>query len=191
MTIEFRGNFDKLKKCVSRTGLDGSWKKLPNGRQQYITDDHVVLNWAASTGRVWLQGEESAAAELKRKFKAAAKGRIRPACRHAKKSPEEEDVGNSDNRKTIRRLSEQLERVGDDVDGKFSAIAEQLEDLEEWMRQLMDHVGVPDWTEICIAEHERQRLAATQHSLDTSDENECSNVIDIGTEGRGRAPIGD
>ena len=52
MSLKSRGARPKLKKCVSRTGLHGRWKKLPNEHRQFITDDRGILNWAPSTGAV-------------------------------------------------------------------------------------------------------------------------------------------
>jgi hypothetical protein len=91
--LRFSGDCDELEKCVSGTGLVGSWKEIPNGHRQFITDDGGILNWAPSTGSIWFQGVESAAEDLEREFKAAAKGRIKLRCRHAEKSLEAEDIG--------------------------------------------------------------------------------------------------
>ena len=72
MSPKFEGDRDKLKECVSMTGLDGSWKKLPNGARQYITKGGGVLNWHPSKGSVWFQGDDEAAEKLEQKFKKAA-----------------------------------------------------------------------------------------------------------------------
>lgn len=92
MSLRFRGDYGKLEKCVSRIGLDGSWKKLSNGHRQFITDDHGILNWAPSTGRIWFQGQKVFAEELKRKFKAVAtaRGRITPESIDAQQSLDED-----------------------------------------------------------------------------------------------------
>jgi hypothetical protein len=78
MSLNFRGDRTKLKNCVSRSGSDGSWKKLTNKYRQFITRDRGILNWVPSTGRIWFQGEKKAAKELERKFiaVASAKGLI-------------------------------------------------------------------------------------------------------------------
>jgi hypothetical protein len=90
MSLKFRGDYAKLKKCVARSGLDGSWKKLPNGTRQYFTDDGGVLNWHPTKGSVWFQGEDDAAEELERKFKAAAKERVGSGSLKSQKFVEED-----------------------------------------------------------------------------------------------------
>jgi hypothetical protein len=45
MTITFLGDFNKLKKCVLRTGISGKWRELENQQMQYRTDDGAMLNW--------------------------------------------------------------------------------------------------------------------------------------------------
>jgi hypothetical protein len=90
MSLKFRGDYAKLKKYVARAGLDGSWKKLPDGTRQYFTDDGGVLNWHPTKGSVWFQGEDEAAEELERKFKAAAKERIGPRSLKSQKFVEED-----------------------------------------------------------------------------------------------------
>jgi hypothetical protein len=78
MKLKFRGNYRRLQKCVSRTGLGGGWRDLKHGQQQYRTDDGGILNWWQSTGTITFQGEQSAAKELERAFIsiASAKGRL-------------------------------------------------------------------------------------------------------------------
>lgn len=73
-SVRFRGDLDQLEKCVSRTGLDGSWKKLPDGHRQFVTHDGGVLNWSRYTGTIWFQGNRSAAKEFKRELKRPQKG---------------------------------------------------------------------------------------------------------------------
>jgi hypothetical protein len=93
MRMKFRGDFDKLKECVSGTGLDGRWTKLSNGHRQFITDNGGILNWAPSTGSVWFQGEESAADNLELEFMTAAEGRIKPRYRKPRSAPDGKDIG--------------------------------------------------------------------------------------------------
>lgn len=78
MTLKFRGNYAKIKECVSRTGFDGQWRDLQNGGRQYRTDDGGVLNWWKRSGKILFQGHGSAAPEFKRAFiaLASAKGRL-------------------------------------------------------------------------------------------------------------------
>jgi hypothetical protein len=77
MTLKFRG-YDKLQKCVSRTGFDGEWSNLEDQQKQYRTTDGGILNWWRSTGTISFQGRQSAARQLEKAFiaVASAKGRI-------------------------------------------------------------------------------------------------------------------
>src|ERR1700722_15277257 len=96
--LKFLGDLDELEKCVSQTGLDGRWIKLPDGHRQFVTDDGGVLNWSCYAGDIWFRGKSSAAKVFKREFKAAAKGRV-----EWQKSPEEKGVSSSDTEKSLRR----------------------------------------------------------------------------------------
>ena len=68
MKISFLGNFRKLRKCVSKTGISGKWREIENHQMQYRTDDGVVLNWWESTGTVTFQGRKMAAREFREVF---------------------------------------------------------------------------------------------------------------------------
>jgi hypothetical protein len=68
MTIMFLGGLKKLKKCVSKTGISGQWRKIENHQVQFRTDDGAILNWSKSTGTVWFQGQKPAIPKLKRAF---------------------------------------------------------------------------------------------------------------------------
>jgi hypothetical protein len=78
MSLKFRGDYSKLKKCVLRTGFDGKWRNLENNHKQYRTDDGGILNWWEATGTITFQGHGSAAKQLEQAFIAiaSAKGRI-------------------------------------------------------------------------------------------------------------------
>jgi|ERR1700730_2064318 hypothetical protein len=67
MKLKFLGDYKRLKKCVSRTGIDGQWRDLEN-LEQYLTDGGAVLNWLKSTGTVWFQGQKPAIPKFKRAF---------------------------------------------------------------------------------------------------------------------------
>ena len=61
MQLKFLGNYAKLRKCVSRTRLDGEWRELKFGHKQYRTDDGGYLNWWKTTGTLTFQGHNSTA----------------------------------------------------------------------------------------------------------------------------------
>jgi hypothetical protein len=63
MQLKFLGDYSKLRKCVSHTRLDGSWRELKYGQKQYRTDDGGYLNWWDRTGTITFQGHNSAARE--------------------------------------------------------------------------------------------------------------------------------
>ena len=50
MTLKFLGDYLKLKKCVSRTGVTGQWRELKNGHKQFRTNTGAILNWWESIG---------------------------------------------------------------------------------------------------------------------------------------------
>ena len=67
MTIMFLGDLKKLKKCVSKTGIGGQWRKIPNHQVQFRTDDGAILNWW-ETGTITFQGQKLAVEKLKTPF---------------------------------------------------------------------------------------------------------------------------
>jgi len=77
MSLKFRGNYHRLKKAVTRTGLGGTWRELKYGQRQYRADDGGILNWWETTGTISFQGEKTAAKEeLATAFTASAKKRL-------------------------------------------------------------------------------------------------------------------
>ena len=56
MSLKFRGNYHRLKKAVTRTGLGGAWRELKYGQKQYRADDGGMLNWWEKTGTISFQG---------------------------------------------------------------------------------------------------------------------------------------
>lgn len=77
MSIKFTGDYAKLKKCVSRTGVAGRWRELQNGQKQFHAEGGAVLNWWKSTGTIQFQGRGSEM-EFEQAFVsiASAKGRL-------------------------------------------------------------------------------------------------------------------
>jgi hypothetical protein len=77
MSFKIRGNYRRLRKAVTRAGLNGSWRELKYGQKQYRTDDGGVLNWRETTGTISFQGVKTAAKEeLAKAFTASAKERL-------------------------------------------------------------------------------------------------------------------
>jgi hypothetical protein len=77
MSLKIRGNYRRLRKAVTRAGLNGSWRELKYGQKQYRTDDGGVLNWQETTGTISFQGVKTAAKEeLAKAFTASAKERL-------------------------------------------------------------------------------------------------------------------
>jgi hypothetical protein len=76
MKQKFLGDLEKLKKCVSRTGVPGQWREIKNQQMQYRTNDGAFLNWWESSGTVSFQGkEEEAIRKLSEPFVRVALGR--------------------------------------------------------------------------------------------------------------------
>jgi hypothetical protein len=72
--LKFRGGYEKLQECVSRTGLRGKWRDLKYGQKQYRTARGGVLNWWQTTGTITFQGLKAMAREkLEEAFIASAK----------------------------------------------------------------------------------------------------------------------
>jgi hypothetical protein len=72
MKLKFLGDYAKLRKCVSRTGVTGQWREIKNHQIQYRTDDGALLNWWESTGTIVFQGRKPAVRKLKGPFVRAA-----------------------------------------------------------------------------------------------------------------------
>jgi hypothetical protein len=110
MSITFLGDLKKLKKCVSKTGISGQWRKIPNHQVQFHTDDGAVLNWW-ETGTIVFQGRKLAVQKLKIPFMRAArrKGLLK---------------GKRDTDKEIADLRRQLEGALADILDLKEALAE-------------------------------------------------------------------
>lgn len=78
MSTIFRGDFEKIKKCVARVGASGRWRDLKQDCKQYRTDDGAVFNWWKKSGKITFQGHGDSALEFEQAFKALAKrsGRV-------------------------------------------------------------------------------------------------------------------
>ena len=63
MQLKFLGDYGKLKRCVSRTEIDGKWRELKYGQKQFRTDDGGYLNWWEGTGTITFQGSNLVAKE--------------------------------------------------------------------------------------------------------------------------------
>jgi hypothetical protein len=78
MSLKFSGNFARLQKYVSRTGLTGKWRDLKYGQKQFRSDQGGYLNWWKTTGTMNFQGSKTAARdELARAFITVASSRGR------------------------------------------------------------------------------------------------------------------
>ena len=73
MTLQFRGDFTKVRKCVSRTGVTGEWRQLKYGHKQFRTKGGAILNWWESSGTIQFQGRDPEM-KFERAFIASAKG---------------------------------------------------------------------------------------------------------------------
>jgi hypothetical protein len=74
MALQFRGNYDDLKKCVALTNFSGWWLDLENHQKQYRTDDGAILNWW-TTGTIMFQGRDRDK-EFQKAFIASARRRL-------------------------------------------------------------------------------------------------------------------
>ena len=68
MKPKFFGEYKKLRKCVSRTGVAGHWREIKGHQIQYRTDDGALLNWWESTGTLVFQGPKQAIRKLRGPF---------------------------------------------------------------------------------------------------------------------------
>jgi hypothetical protein len=75
MALKFLGDYAKLKKCASRTGVAGQWRELKNSHKQFRTIGGAILNWWESSGTILFQGRDPTM-EFEREFIASAKGRL-------------------------------------------------------------------------------------------------------------------
>jgi hypothetical protein len=98
MTLRFLGDYTKLKKCVSRTGVTGGWRELKNGHKQFRTKGGAILNWWESTKTVLFQGQDPGM-KFERRFIASAKGRLKQKGSEHVHDLQEEDT-------TLRKLLE-------------------------------------------------------------------------------------
>ena len=98
MTLKFLGDYVKLKKCVSRTGVLGHWRELKNGHKQFRTKGGAVLNWWESSRTIHFQGRDPAM-KFERDFIASAKGRLKQKGSEHLQDLQEEDT-------TLRKLLE-------------------------------------------------------------------------------------
>jgi hypothetical protein len=58
MKLMFLGNYKRLEKCVSRTGVAGQWHEPKKGLWQFHARTGAVLNWWESSGTILFQGRE-------------------------------------------------------------------------------------------------------------------------------------
>ena len=98
MTLKFRGDYVKLKKCVLRTGVTGQWRELKNGHKQFRTKTGAILNWWESSGTIQFQGRDPAM-KFEQAFIASAKG-----CLEQKGSGHLQDL--QEENATLRKLLE-------------------------------------------------------------------------------------
>jgi hypothetical protein len=64
MSLEFRGNFPRLRKYVSRADSRGHWRDLKHHCKQYRTADGGVLNWWKKSGKILFQGRGQGASKF-------------------------------------------------------------------------------------------------------------------------------
>jgi hypothetical protein len=76
MTLQFLGDYAKLKKCVSRTGVTGEWREFKNGHKQFRTKGGAIINWWQSSGTVLFQGQDPGM-KFEQGFIASSKGRLK------------------------------------------------------------------------------------------------------------------
>jgi hypothetical protein len=102
MNLKFWGNYVRLKRCVSRTGVTGQWRELKNGHKQFRTKTGAILNWWESTGTIEFQGRDPGM-KFERAFisAASAKARLEPRDTEQAHDPREENV-------TLRKLIQDM-----------------------------------------------------------------------------------
>jgi hypothetical protein len=78
MKLKFRGDYERIKKFVSRAGYNGEWRDHKYHQKQYRTDDGAILNWWASTGTITFGGRDPGM-KFEKAFLAiaSAKGRLK------------------------------------------------------------------------------------------------------------------
>src|ERR1700722_20287571 len=98
MKLKFLGDFRRLKKCVSRTDIDGEWCELKNGIRQFHAESGAVLNWWKSSGTIQFQGRDPGMKFAQAFISiATAKGRLVDTHTEQPKNVQEENA-------TLRRL---------------------------------------------------------------------------------------
>jgi hypothetical protein len=140
MNLKFRGNYGKLRKCVSRTEFEGVWRDLPNGQKQYRTENGAILNWWESSGTITFQGRDPGKS-FEKAFMAVAEAKERLAGRDGRQNGETvEQAG--DVRRTIERAQADIaglkwRALRKESPGLRSLIAERLNDVAKMINSLM------------------------------------------------------
>lgn len=150
MHLKFRGDLQRLKSCVGSTKLRGRWLKLLNGEREFHANNGGVLNWTPSTGSLWFRGVNRGTQELEERFKTAAKGRIEP---HRLRLSVH-----------LSQFEEKFDERHEDLEERCNDITETVDWLEYWMKELLDHLHVPDRYSDELDERARQRRAAQQRA---------------------------
>jgi hypothetical protein len=136
MKLRFRGELERLKKAVARTGLGGDWKELPNRVCQYFTDGGAVLNWHPRKGTIWFQGDVRAREEFEKKLEVAGKGRVEPRSRHSSESSAKEDIGASKKEEKLRRLSKRVRGLKKSLGDQIDNLDSQCQEFEKRINKL-------------------------------------------------------
>jgi hypothetical protein len=118
MALQFRGDYTKVKKCVSRTGVTGQWRELKYGHKQFRTKGGAILNWWQSSGTVLFQGQDPGM-KFEQEFIASAKGRL-----ELKRSEHLPDL--QEENATLRKLLENTLVEKAKLKGRVSKLKEQL-----------------------------------------------------------------
>jgi hypothetical protein len=118
MTLKFLGNYAKLKKCASRTGVTGQWRELKNGHKQFRTKGGAILNWWESSRTIHFQGRDPAL-KFERMFIASVKGRV-----ELKRSEHPQDL--QEENAALRKLLENTLVKNAALKRRVSKLKEQL-----------------------------------------------------------------
>lgn len=57
--MKFHGSLDTLKGKLDSAGIQGDWQEKPNSCFRLVLANKAGLNWASTTGKIWLDGPDA------------------------------------------------------------------------------------------------------------------------------------
>lgn len=69
--MKFHGPIDALKAKLDNAGIVGDWHEKPNSCYRIVLKNRAGINWASTTGKIWLDGPSAEKNALQQKVEAA------------------------------------------------------------------------------------------------------------------------